>query len=71
MYGGFIDTVPMGAAFNKGLALKMGQAHAHRYLKPLLEKIENGEIDPSFVVTHVLPLDETPAANVLFAGLTR
>jgi threonine dehydrogenase-like Zn-dependent dehydrogenase len=46
----------MGAAFNKGLTIKMGQANWHRYLKPLFEKMESGQIDPSFVVTHVLPL---------------
>lgn len=66
VYGGFIDTVPMGAAFNKGLTLKMGQAHVHRYLKPLFEKIESGQIDPSFVVTHVLPLEEAPTAYEMF-----
>ena len=66
VYGGFIDTVPMGAAFNKGLTLKMGQCHVHRYLKPLFEKIESGQIDPSFVVTHVLPLREAPEAYEIF-----
>jgi threonine dehydrogenase-like Zn-dependent dehydrogenase len=66
VYGGFIDTVPMGAAFNKGLTLKMGQTHVHRYLRPLFEKIESGQIDPSFVVTHVLPLEEAPAAYEMF-----
>lgn len=66
VYGGFIDTVPMGAAFNKGLTLKMGQCHVHGYLKPLFEKIENGQIDPSFVVTHVLPLREAPEAYEMF-----
>jgi threonine dehydrogenase-like Zn-dependent dehydrogenase len=66
VYGGFIDSVPMGAAFNKGLIFKMGQAHVHRYLRPLLEKIENGQVDPSLVVTHVLPLEEAPAAYELF-----
>jgi threonine dehydrogenase-like Zn-dependent dehydrogenase len=66
VYGGFIDTVPMGAAFNKGLTFKMGQAHVHRYLRPLFEMIESGQIDPSFVVTHILPLEEAPAAYELF-----
>ena len=66
VYGGFIDTVPMGAAFNKGLTLKMGQCHVHRYLKPLFEKIESEQIDPSFVVTHVLPLREAPEAYEIF-----
>jgi threonine dehydrogenase-like Zn-dependent dehydrogenase len=60
VYGGFIDKVPMGAAFNKGLTLKMGQTHVHRYLPRLLQHIENGDIDPSFVVTHTVPLDDAP-----------
>jgi threonine dehydrogenase-like Zn-dependent dehydrogenase len=66
VYGGVIDTVPMGAAFNKGLSFKMGQTNVHRYLKPLFEKIENREIDPSFVVTHVLPLRDAPQAYEMF-----
>jgi threonine dehydrogenase-like Zn-dependent dehydrogenase len=66
VYGGFIDTIPIGAAFNKGLTLKMGQTHVHRYLKPLFEKIERGEIDPSFVVTHILPLEQAPEAYEIF-----
>ncbi len=60
VYGGFIDKVPMGAAFNKGLTLKMGQTHVHRYLPRLLGLIESGAIDPSFVVTHRDPLDDAP-----------
>jgi threonine dehydrogenase-like Zn-dependent dehydrogenase len=60
VYGGFIDKVPMGAAFNKGLTLKMGQTHVHKYLPRLLKHIENGDIDPSFVVTHRVPLDDAP-----------
>jgi threonine dehydrogenase-like Zn-dependent dehydrogenase len=66
VYGGFIDTIPMGAAFNKGLTIKMGQCHVHRYLKPLFEKIESGQIDPSFVVTHVFPLGQAPDAYEIF-----
>ena len=60
VYGGFIDKVPMGAAFNKGLTLKMGQTHVHRYLPKLLGHIEAGDIDPSFIVTHRVGLDEAP-----------
>lgn len=60
VYGGFIDKVPMGAAFSKGLTLTMGQTHVHRYLPRLLRHIENGDIDPSFVVTHRTPIDEAP-----------
>ncbi len=53
-------TLPFGAAMNKGLTFKMGQTHVQRYLDPLLGKIADGEIDPSFVITHTVPLDEAP-----------
>lgn len=66
VFGGFIDMVPMGAAFNKGLNFKMGQTHVHRYLRPLLERIESGQLDPSFVVTHRLPLSAAPEAYRIF-----
>jgi threonine dehydrogenase-like Zn-dependent dehydrogenase len=66
VYIGFLDKVPFGAAMNKGLTLKMGQTHVHRYLKPLLQKVEAGEIDPSFVITHQLKLDEAPGAYETF-----
>src|SRR3954451_11590372 len=58
VYGGLLDKFPMGAVMNKGLTIRSGQCHVHRYLRPLLERIEGGEIDPSFVITHRLPLDE-------------
>ena len=60
VYGGFIDKVPMGAAFNKGLTLKMGQTHVHKYLPRLLQHIESGDIDPAFVVTHRVPIEQAP-----------
>jgi threonine dehydrogenase-like Zn-dependent dehydrogenase len=60
VYDGFIDKVPVGAAFAKGVTIRMGQTHVHRYLPRLLQSIENGDIDPSFVVTHRAPLDEAP-----------
>jgi threonine dehydrogenase-like Zn-dependent dehydrogenase len=66
VYGGMIDKMPMGAAFNKGLTFKMGQTHVHRYLKPLLEHIQKGDIDPSFVVTHQLKLDDAPMGYEIF-----
>ena len=66
VYGGFIDKFPMGAAMNKGLTIKTGQTHVHKYLKPLLEHIQNGDIDPSFVITHQLPLDEAPKGYEIF-----
>ena len=67
VYGGFLDKVPFGAAFNKGLTLRMGQTHVQRYMRPLLERIVKGEIDPRFVITHRLPLDAAPDAYVAFA----
>jgi threonine dehydrogenase-like Zn-dependent dehydrogenase len=66
VYGGFIDKVPMGAAFGKGLTLKMGQTHVHRYLPMLLDRIARGEIDPSFVITHRMRLEQAPAAYRMF-----
>ncbi|MEG4505165.1 zinc-dependent alcohol dehydrogenase [Microcoleus sp. F6_B4] len=66
VYGGFVDKVPLGAAFNKGLTLKMGQTHVHRYLRPLLDRVQKGEIDPSFVITHRMKLDEAPHAYDIF-----
>jgi threonine dehydrogenase-like Zn-dependent dehydrogenase len=66
VYGGFIDKVPFGAAFQKGLTLKMGQTHVHRYVKPLMQRIERGEIDPSFVISHRLPLEDAPEAYDIF-----
>ncbi len=53
-------TLPFGAAMNKGLTFKMGQTHVQRYLEPLLQKIQDGEIDPSFIITHTVPLDRAP-----------
>jgi len=66
VFGGLIDKVPMGAAFNKGLTLKMGQTHMHRYLRPLLEHIQKGDIDPSFVISHRLPLEQAPHGYKIF-----
>jgi len=66
VYGGFLDKIPMGSAMNKGLTFKMGQTHVHRYLKPLLNHIENGDLDPSFVITHQLPLEQAPHGYEIF-----
>ena len=66
VYGGLLDKFPMGVAFAKGLTLKMGQTHMHRYMKPLLERIEKGELDPTFVITHRLPLEQAPQAYFTF-----
>ena len=66
VYIGYLDKIPFGAAMNKGLTFKMGQTHVHRYLEPLLQRIEQGEIDPSFVITHRLKLEEAPEAYKTF-----
>src|SRR4029077_19857094 len=66
VYGGFVDKVPMGAAFGKGLTLKMGQTHVHKYLKPLLDRVARGEIDPSGVITHRIAIDDVPSAYQTF-----
>ncbi|KRE21695.1 alcohol dehydrogenase [Bosea sp. Root483D1] len=60
VYLGYLDKIPMGAFMNKGLTLRTGQTHTHRYLAPLLEKIQSGEIDPSFVITHRATLEDGP-----------
>jgi threonine dehydrogenase-like Zn-dependent dehydrogenase len=66
VYGGFIDKFPMGAVVNKGLTIKSGQTHMHRYMEPLLRRIENGEIDPSYIITHRLPLEAAPHGYEIF-----
>ncbi len=66
VYGGFDDKIPLGAFMNKSLTLRTGQTHVHRYLDPLLERVEKGEIDPSFVITHRMTLDEAPAGYEMF-----
>jgi threonine dehydrogenase-like Zn-dependent dehydrogenase len=60
VYVGVVDKMPMGAFVNKGLTMKSGQTHVHRYVTPLLEKIASGQIDPSFVITHTTSLDDAP-----------
>jgi threonine dehydrogenase-like Zn-dependent dehydrogenase len=62
VYGGLLDKVPFGAAFAKGLTLRMGQTHVHRYLRPLLEHIESGRIDPTFIISHRWPLSRAAEA---------
>jgi threonine dehydrogenase-like Zn-dependent dehydrogenase len=66
VYGGFIDKFPIGSLMNRSLTIKSGQCHVHRYMKPLLQRIENGEIDPSFVISHRLNLDQAPDGYDLF-----
>jgi len=60
-YGGWLDKFTLGAAFAKGLTLKMGQTHMNKYMPILLERIERGEIDPSFIITHRIGLEDAPA----------
>ncbi len=60
VYGGFLDKIPMGSAINRGLTFRMAQTPVQHYMPTLLERIEKGEIDPSFVITHVASLDEGP-----------
>jgi threonine dehydrogenase-like Zn-dependent dehydrogenase len=66
VYGGFIDKFPMGAIVNRSLTLKSGQTHVHRYMRPLLQRIERGEIDPSFVITHRMKLTDAPQGYETF-----
>jgi threonine dehydrogenase-like Zn-dependent dehydrogenase len=68
VYGGFIDKFPMGAVMNRSLTIRAGQCHVHRYMRPLLERIQNGEIDPSFVITHRLPLDQAAKGFDMFVN---
>ena len=60
VYGGLLDKVPFGAAFGKGITMKMGQTNMHNYMKPLLKRIEQGQIDPSYLISHRITLDEAP-----------
>jgi threonine dehydrogenase-like Zn-dependent dehydrogenase len=66
VYGGLMDKFPIGAVMNRGLTIKSGQCHVQRYMRPLLERIQQGEIDPSFIITHRLPLSEAPRCYELF-----
>ena len=66
VYGGFIDKFPMGTIVNRSLTLKSGQCHVQRYMKPLLEHIQRGDIDPTFVITHRLPLERAAEAYEMF-----
>ena len=65
-YGGFVDKFPIGSVMNRSLTIRTGQCHVQRYMRPLLERIQAGELDPSFVITHRLPLSEAPRGYDLF-----
>jgi threonine dehydrogenase-like Zn-dependent dehydrogenase len=66
VYGGFIDKFPIGAIVNRSLTLRSGQTHVQRYMRPLLQRIQNGEIDPTFIITHRMRLDEAPQGYETF-----
>ena len=66
VYSGFADKVPMGPLMNKGLTIRTGQTHVNRWTDDLLRRIEEGEIDPSFVITHIASLEEGPEMYKVF-----
>ncbi len=66
VYGGMVDKFPIGSVVNRSLTVKAGQCHVQRYMRPLLERIVNGEIDPSFVITHRLPLEDASRGYEIF-----
>jgi threonine dehydrogenase-like Zn-dependent dehydrogenase len=66
VYGGFVDKLPFGSIVNKAITIRSGQTHVQRYMRPLLERIESGDIDPSFIVTHRIRLDEAPIGYEVF-----
>jgi threonine dehydrogenase-like Zn-dependent dehydrogenase len=66
VYGGLIDKIPFGASMNKGLTWKMGQTHVNRWTDDLLHRIQEGQIDPSFVITHTVPLEDGPGMYKTF-----
>jgi threonine dehydrogenase-like Zn-dependent dehydrogenase len=65
-YGGFVDKFPIGSIMNRSLTIKAGQCHVQRYMHPLLEHIQNGDIDPTFIITHTLPLEQAPHGYHIF-----
>ncbi|MGZ8492740.1 MAG: glutathione-dependent formaldehyde dehydrogenase, partial [Gemmatirosa sp.] len=66
VYTGLIDKFPINAVMNRSLTIKAGQCHVHRYMKPLLERIQKGDIDPTFVITHTMPLSEAAHGYKIF-----
>jgi threonine dehydrogenase-like Zn-dependent dehydrogenase len=66
VYGGFMDKFPIGSLMNRSLTIKSGQCHVQRYMRPLLDRIQKGEIDPSFVITHRLALKDAPYGYEIF-----
>lgn len=68
VYGGFMDKFPIGAVVNRSLTIRSGQTHVHRYMRPLLQRIENGDIDPRFIITHRMPLEAAPEGYAMFTN---
>ena len=66
VYGGFIDKFPMGAVMNRSLTIRSGQCHVQRYMRPLLDHIQAGRIDPTFIVTHRMRLEDAPLGYEMF-----
>ena len=66
VYGGFLDKIPVGSFMNRSLTIKTGQTHVQRYTKPLLEKIERKELNPTAIISHRLSLDDAPEGYDLF-----
>jgi threonine dehydrogenase-like Zn-dependent dehydrogenase len=66
VYGGFIDKFPMGSVMNRSLTIRAGQCHVQRYMQPLLERIQNGDIDPTFIITHRMSLEDAPRGYEIF-----
>ncbi len=66
VYGGLMDKFPIGAVMNRSLTIRAGQCHVQRYMRPLLDRIRNGEIDPTFLISHKLRLEEAPHGYEIF-----
>jgi threonine dehydrogenase-like Zn-dependent dehydrogenase len=70
VFGGFLDKFPIGAAMNKGLTMRMSQQHGQRYIPMLLDRIANGDLDPSYLATHSMPLEEGARGYRMFKDKT-
>jgi threonine dehydrogenase-like Zn-dependent dehydrogenase len=68
VYGGFVDKFPLGSVMNRSLTIRAGQCHVQKYMPTLLEKIQNGDIDPSFVISHTMKLDEAAKGYEMFVN---
>jgi threonine dehydrogenase-like Zn-dependent dehydrogenase len=66
VYGGLLDKMPFGSIMNRSITIKTGQTHMHRYMRPLLERVQKGEIDMTYIITHRLPLEAAPDAYRIF-----